>query len=79
MGEKRKKRITAEDHTLVTPVSPATRAGVPSVTPAADTNPIIVTHDGVRGIAYLQGGKARTGNIVSGIIDDGCPLAKKLP
>ena len=77
MDEKRKRRITVEDHTLITPVSPATRAGVPESTPSADTNPITITHGGVRGIAYKRGGYVETGNFISGTIDRAWPRRKK--
>jgi hypothetical protein len=79
VGEKRKRRITVEDHTLITPISPETRAGVPASTPAADTNPITITHDGVRGIAYQRGGHVQTGNCISGTIATGCHRARKTP
>jgi len=68
VGKKRKGRNTLDDHTLVTPVSPETRAGVPLPTPDAVTDRIIITHDGVRGVAYKKGGITKIGNSLSGTI-----------
>lgn len=79
VGDERKRRITVEDHTLITPVSPEARAGVPATTPSADTNPITITHDGVRGIAYQRGGHVQTGNFISGTIDTRCRRVRKTP
>lgn len=57
-----------------------TRDGVPEPTPRPDdTEPIVITHDGVRGICYGNKGITRIGNCISGTIGEGCPSPKKMP
>lgn len=56
------------------------RDGIPDPTPNdVVTEPIVVTHDGVRGICYGRNGLVRTGDSISGTIDVGCPPRKKMP
>lgn len=44
--------------------------GIPLPTPNdVATEPLIITHDGIRGIARKRGGVVKTGNLISGTIE----------